>query len=211
MFEFDNLFAYVDLDLAVELWSVLGGADGIGMKVEPMTDAPAIAATIADVLGSPPYFTNDWISLNSQLFEWIQLEKMLMFLLLSLITLVASFSVVAILLMMVRDRQRDIGIFMSMGVDTGQLVAVFVQLGLMIGVMGVGLGSLLGFLLCRFLDSIGFPLPGDVYFVDTLPVHMKLSDFGLVGGVTMLMCFVATLLPAWLSTRFTPVEVLRYE
>jgi len=219
MYQFDDVFAYMDIEAVRKIFVVIGGADGVGVKVDKMMRAPAYADSLADRLGLP-YFTNDWISLNSALFRWIRIEKVLMFVLLSLITLVASFMVVAILLMMVRDRQHDIGIFLSLGVRKDQLVGVFVQLGMIIGGGGVVLGTILGYLLCRFLDSqglwtlverMGLPSPADVYFVDKLPVHMEAGDFLLVGGVTLLMCLLATLLPSWFATRFTPVEVLRYE
>ncbi|HKI83448.1 MAG TPA: ABC transporter permease [Candidatus Krumholzibacteria bacterium] len=219
MYQFDDVFAYMDINAVRKIFVVIGGADGVGVKVDRMMRAPAYADSLAERLGLP-YFTNDWISLNSALFRWIRIEKVLMFVLLSLITLVASFMVVAILLMMVRDRQHDIGIFLSLGVRKDQLVGVFVQLGMIIGGGGVVLGTILGYLLCRFLDSqglwtlverMGLPSPADVYFVDKLPVHMEAGDFLLVGGVTLLMCLLATLLPSWFATRFTPVEVLRYE
>jgi len=218
MYQFDDVFAYLSLDDARRIFQV-EGADGVGLKIREMMRAPDVADAIAADLGLP-YFTNDWITLNSELFRWIQIEKVLMFILLSFITLVASFMVVAILLMMVRDRQRDIGVFLSLGVRKDQLVGIFVTLGMLIGGTGVVLGTGLGWLLSRFLDSeglwemaekAGLPSPGDVYFVDTLPVHMQAGDFLLVAGVTLGMCLLATLLPSWFATRYTPVEVLRHE
>ncbi len=219
MYQFDDVFAYMDIQDVRRIFVMVGAADGIGIKVDRMMSAPAYADSIAHLLGLP-YFTNDWISLNSTLFRWIRIEKVLMFVLLSMITMVATFMVVAILLMMVRDRQRDIGVFLSLGVRKTQLVGIFMQLGMIIGASGVILGTGLGYLLCRFLDSqglwvlvrkLGLPSPGDVYFVDTLPVHMMAGDFVLVGGVTLLMCLAATILPSWFAARYTPVEVLRYE
>lgn len=219
MYQFDEVFAYMDIEDVRALFVVIGGADGIGLKVDQMMKAPQYAAAIEEELGRP-YFTNDWISLNSALFSWIRVEKVLMFVLLSLITIVASFMVVAILLMMVRDRQRDIGVFLSLGVRKGQLVGIFMQLGLMIGGAGVLLGTLGGYLLSVFLDSeglwvlaekLGLPSPGEIYFVDKLPVDMQLGDFALVAAVTLGVCLVMTLIPSWFATRFTPVEVLRYE
>jgi lipoprotein-releasing system permease protein len=211
MYDFDSAFGYIDLAAAQNLFQMPGGADGIGARVREMMRAAEVGTAIEDSLGAPPYFTNNWISMNSQLFDWIRMEKTMMFLLLSLITLVASFSVVAILTMMVRDRQRDIGILMSIGVSKARLVGIFVQLGMLLGLGGVVTGTAFGYCICRILDAVGLPLPGDVYFVNTLPVHMKLGDFSLVASVTLGMSFLATLLPSWLASRFTPVEVLRYE
>jgi len=211
MYEFDVAFSYIDLDIAVQMFGRQSPADGIGLRLADMMKAPEVADSIEAELGYPRYFTNDWIRLNSQLFEWIQMEKALMFLLLTFLSLVASFSVVAILTMMVRDRQRDIGVLMSLGVGRRRLVGIFVQLGLVLGLVGTALGSLLGLVMVVLLDRLGFPLPGDVLFVDTLPVHATVSDFLIVGGVSLALTFLATLLPSWLATRLTPTEVLRYE
>jgi lipoprotein-releasing system permease protein len=211
MYEFDVSFAYVDLHVAQELFDLPGSATGIGVRVRDMMRAPQIAEGLEQDLGYPPYYANDWISLNQQLFEWIQMEKALMFLLLCFLSLVASFTIVAILTVMVRDRQRDIGIFMSLGVSRQTLVGIFVQLGMVIGSVGTALGSGLGLILILVVDRVGIPLPGDVLFVNTLPVHAKLTDFLLVGGVSLLLTFLATLLPSRLAARLTPVEVLRYE
>lgn len=209
MFEFDQTFAYVGLDALRDL---LGreGADGIGIRVTEMMRASQVARELEDRLG-PPFWANDWISLNSQLFEWIQMEKVMMFLLLLLISLVASFGVVAILTMTVRDRQHDIGVFLSLGVPRRTVTGIFVALGMMLGCLGTLAGTVAGLLLCWALDAYGFALPGDVYFVDTLPVHVKALDVSLVALVSLAMSFLATLLPSWLASRFPPAEVLRHE
>ncbi len=211
MFEFDNTFLYLDLAEAQDFFNRGAGADGIGVRVTDMMQAPAMAAKIEDSLGSPPYFATDWINLNDQLFRWIQMEKVLMFLLLLLITVVAAFSMAAILTMMVRDRQRDIGILMSLGVSRKSMSSVFIQLGLMIGCVGVVLGTVTGYVACLGIDRVGIPLPGDIYFVDNVPVHVKVIDLTIVAAAALFMSFLATLLPSWLASRFTPVEVLRYE
>lgn len=211
MYEFDASFCYMDLEVANDLFARQTSADAIGLRLADMMRAPEFADRLEDELGFPRYFTNDWIRLNSQLFEWIQMEKALMFLLLTFLSLVASFSVVAILTMMVRDRQRDLGVLMSLGVGRRRLVGIFVQLGLILGTVGTLAGSALGLLMVFLLDRLGFPLPGDVLFVDTLPVHATVQDFLLVGVTSLVLTFLATLLPSWLATRLTPVEVLRYE
>jgi lipoprotein-releasing system permease protein len=211
MYEFDLSFAYIDIEVARELFERPGGADGIGVRLTDMMRAPQFAERIEQELGYPRFYANDWISLNSQLFEWIQMEKALMFLLLLFLVLIASFNVVAILTMMVRDRARDIGILMSLGASNRKLTRIFVRLGMVIGVVGTVVGSGAGLMVVILLDQLGFPLPGDVLFVDTLPVHAKVGDFALVASATLFLTFLATLLPAWLATRYTPVEVLRHE
>jgi lipoprotein-releasing system permease protein len=211
MYEFDAAFAYMDLRDAQAMFHRPGGADGIGLRVTDMMRAPQIADRLEVELGYPPFYTNDWISLNGQLFEWIQFEKALMFMLLTFLVLIASFNVVAILITLVRDRSRDIAILRAMGTQRGQIVGVFLRLGLVIGLVGTLAGTVLGLIAIVALDHYGFPLPGEVLFVDTLPVHPKVLDFVMVAGVSMLLTFLATLLPSWLATRVQPVEVLRHE
>jgi len=213
MYEFDAAFAYVDLDVARDMFARPGGADGIGLRVTNMMRAPEFAIAVEEALGDDTgfgsFYANDWINLNGQLFEWIRFEKALMFLLLTFLILIASFNVVAILITLVRDRARDIAILSALGSTRRQIVGVFLRLGLVIGVVGTCAGILFGLLAIFALDRYGFPLPGDVLFVDTLPVHPTVSDFVLVGGMSMLLSFLATLLPSWLATRVLPVEVLR--
>lgn len=211
MYEFDAAFAYMDLEDAQQMFHRPGGADGIGLRVVEMMRAPEIADRLEVELGYPPYYTNDWISLNGQLFEWIQFEKALMFLLLTFLILIASFNVVAILVTLVRDRSRDIAILRAMGAQRGQIVGVFLRLGMIVGLVGTAAGTGLGLVAILALDRYGFPLPGEVLFVDTLPVHPKTVDFLMVAGVSLLLTFLATLLPSWLATRVQPVEVLRHE
>ncbi len=211
MYEFDSAFAYVDLSVAQELFERPGGADGIGLRVRDMMRAPEVADRLEQELGYPPYFANDWIRLNRQLFEWIRYEKALMFLLLTFLILIATFNVVAILIMMVRDRRRDIGILLALGTRRTQLVRIFLRLGMTIGWVGTVVGTGLGYAITVLLDRVGVRLPGDVLFVDRLPVHARVEDFLLVGGTALVLTFVVTLLPTWLATRLTPVEVLRHE
>lgn len=210
MYEFDVAFAYVDIEAARAMFARPGGADGIGVRIADMMRAPEIADGIAGRLRGNDFFhVNDWINLNGQLFEWIRFEKALMFLLLTFLILIASFNVVAILITLVRDRARDIAILSALGATRKQVVGVFLRLGLVIGAVGTSAGIVLGLVAIFALDRYGFPLPGDVLFVDTLPVHPSFADFVLVGGISMLLTFLATLLPSWLATRVLPVEVLR--
>ena len=210
MFEFDNSFAYIALDQAQQILGREGEADGVGIRVEDMMRAEEYGDAIATRLG-PPYWTNDWIRLNSQLFEWIAMEKTLMFLLLSLMTLISSFAVIAILTMVVRDRQFDIGVLRSLGVTRGQIVSIFLRLGTTLGLVGTLLGTVLGLGVIAFIHYVGIRLPGEVYFVDEVPANVKALDVALVAGVTMLLAFCATVLPSVIASRFSPVDILRHE
>lgn len=210
MFDFDTTFAWTDLAVVQEIL----GTDrimGIGLKIKDMAAAPVVASRLEDELGFPRYSATDWISMNTELFKWMQYEKLLMFLLLTFLIVIASLNVVALLVMMVRDRRREIGVLMSLGAPRRQIAGIFLRLGMIISVTGTVAGTLLGYLITLGLDRIGYKLPGDILFVEVLPVHAKVEDFALVAGVTLGLSALVSLLPAFLATRQAPVEVLRYE
>lgn len=211
MYDFDTAFAWAELSVVQELVGRGGAITGIGLKVRDMRRAPLVADRLEDELGYPKYWATDWISMNTELFRWMQYEKVLMFLLLTFLIVIASLNVVALLVMMVRDRRREIGILASLGAPRRQIAGIFLRLGLTISLTGTAVGTLLGYLVTLALDRIGYELPGDVLFVEVLPVRAALGDFLLVGGVTLALSALVSLLPAWLATRQSPVEVLRHE
>ncbi|RKZ18194.1 hypothetical protein DRQ53_01255 [bacterium] len=210
MYDFDTTFAWAELGVVQEIRAT-ESVVGIGLKVRDMRKAPLIADRLEHELGFPRYHATDWISMNTELFKWMQYEKLLMFLLLTFLIVIASLNVVALLVMMVRDRRREIGVLMSLGAEPGQIAGIFLRLGLSISLTGTLVGTVLGYLVTLALDRIGYELPGDVLFVEVLPVHAKLGDFALVAGVTLGLSALVSLLPAFLATRQSPVEVLRHE
>lgn len=210
MYDFDTTFAWTDLRVIQEILET-DRIMGIGLRVRKMADAPLIADRLEEELGFPRYSATDWISMNTELFKWMQYEKLLMFLLLTFLIVIASLNVVALLVMMVRDRRREIGVLMSMGAPRSQIAGIFLRLGMIISMTGTVAGTLLGYLITLALDKVGYELPGDVLFVEVLPVHAKVGDFALVAGVTLALSALVSLLPAWLATRQSPVEVLRHE
>ena len=211
MYDFDQSFAWADLNAIQDILGVGDAIMGVGLKIRDMRSAPQVADRLEDELGYPRYWATDWISMNTELFRWMQYEKVLMFLLLTFLIVIASLNVVALLVMMVRDRRREIGILMSLGAPRTKIAGIFLRLGVVISMTGTVVGTILGFLVTLGLDKIGYELPGDVLFVDVLPVHAKVADFALVAGVTLVLSALVSLLPAWLATRQSPVEVLRHE
>jgi lipoprotein-releasing system permease protein len=210
MYEFDNSFAYVALKSADLLFGREGAVDGIGVRVPEMMLAEKYGNEIAAALG-PPYWTHDWISMNEQLFQYINMEKVMMFLLLLLMTMVSSFAIIAILTMIVRDRQYDIAVLRSFGTSRRQILFIFLHLGSVLGIVGTFLGTLLGLGLISYIHTVGIELPGEVYFVDSVPANVNARDVLLIAGVTILLSFLATVLPSAIATRFQPVEILRHE
>jgi lipoprotein-releasing system permease protein len=139
-------------------------------------------------------------------------EKIVMFVILMLIVAVAAFNIISTLIMVVMEKRRDIGILKSMGATSRSVMRIFMAEGVAVGLIGTALGCLVGFVGCYLLQKYKFiTLPGDVYFIDRLPVKMEAGDFLMVALVAVGVCFAATLYPSWKASRLVPVEAIRYE
>ena len=210
MFEFDSRFVYVDLTAARDFFGYApGGASMIGVKVADLMRADRVADRLEDELGYDFYAT-DWMALNANLFQWIKLEKIIMILLLGMIILIAGFNIIGILTMMVGERRREIGILLAMGAKRRQVMGVFLINGIWLGAVGVFFGSVVGLAGIWFLHSYGITLPGDVYFVETVPVLLQWGDFFLVAGISLVMALLAGLWPSWEASNLKPMEIIRY-
>jgi lipoprotein-releasing system permease protein len=142
----------------------------------------------------------------------MRIEKFFMFLILLLIILVAAFNIASMLFMVVMDKKRDIGVLLSMGATSGAVMRIFVVEGLIVAVVGTFIGSLLGVITSYVIVRYEIvSLPGDVYFIDKLPIRMEALDFVLVAAAAILICFLATLYPSWRAGKMVPVEAIRYE
>ena len=150
--------------------------------------------------------------MHKNLFSWIALEKYAMFLALSLIVAVAAFNIVSTLVMIVLEKRKEIGILKSMGSTSASISKIFIFEGLIIGSIGALLGAGLGFSLCWIQKSFKvISLPPDIYFINSLPIDMRLFDFLLVCLAALLIAFAATLYPARKAAQLNPVEAIRYE
>lgn len=211
MYEFDSRFAHISLARARDFFGYgPQGATGVGVKVGDMMAAPRIGQELELRLGPRWFHANDWIGLNQNLFQWIKIEKIVMFLLLALIVLVAGFNIIGILTMMVGERRREIGILLSMGARGRQIQGIFMLDGLCLGLIGGAIGSLLGYGGTVYLERFGFKLPSDVYFIDHLPVVAQWSDFLAVAAATLVITLVATLVPSREAATLKPMEIIRY-
>jgi lipoprotein-releasing system permease protein len=210
LYEFDSRFMHMDLVQARDFFGYdPRGAGLIGVRVVDMMRADRVAADLEERLG-PAYRAVDWMALNQTIFRWVQLEKVLMFLLLFLIVLVAAFNIIGILTMMVGERGREVGILLAMGASPGQLQRIFMLNGLWYGSWGILAGSLAGWLACLYLVHFGIPIPGDVYFVDHVPCIPQAMDFLIVSAAAMLLTLVSTLLPSREASRLDPMTIIRY-
>jgi lipoprotein-releasing system permease protein len=211
MFEYDSTIAFISLAQAQSFLSMPGRVTGLEVKTRDIYEADRIAGEIKTRLGFP-YWTKDWMRMNKNLFSALKLEKLVMFIILALIILVAAFNIVSSLIMVVMEKTKDIAVLKSMGATAGSIMKIFVLEGLIIGVVGTALGLIGGVGLCEILRKYQFiHLPSDVYYISSLPVLMKGLDILLIVVAAIGITFVATLYPAWQASRLDPVEALRYE
>ncbi len=210
MYEFDSRFVYLGLAPARDFFGYgAQGASLVAVKVRDLMRADRVADRLADDLGHGFYAT-DWMALNANLFQWIKLEKIIMVLLLGMIILIAGFNIVGILTMMVGERSREIGILLAMGTSRARIMGIFLFSGMWLGMIGVAVGSLVGLAGIWALAAFGIDLPGDVYFVETVPVLLQWGDFVLVAVVSVLMALLAGLWPSWEASNLRPMDIIRY-
>ena len=210
MYEFDSKLAYVSLAEAQKFLGQPGEVTGIDVRTMRPDTAVEIARALGERLG-PAYEVRSWEELNRSLFMALRLEKLAMFIVLTFIALVASFSIVSNLIMMVTEKGREVAILKSMGASDGGILRVFFAEGLYIGLVGLALGLLLGIGTCVLIGRFGLPLDPDVYYIQKLPVVMRVSEIGSVAAAALGLCCLATLYPAFLASRMRPVDGLRYE
>ncbi len=211
MFEYDNAYAYVELEAAQQLAGLDTAVTGIEVKTTDRWAAPAVGERILEVLGWP-YRAEDWQMQNSSLFRALKLEKLGMSLILALIIMVAAFNIVSTLTMVVRDKTREIGILKAMGMRADAIRRIFLLQGVFIGAVGTTSGLLLGAGVGYALERWKLiALDPSVYFIDHLPVRMQAFDIALIVVLSIGVAILATLHPARQAAKLYPIEAIRSE
>jgi lipoprotein-releasing system permease protein len=211
MYEYDSGLAFIDIHEAGRFLNMGDFVTGIEVRTSDIYKAEEIAADIEASLGAP-YYARDWMRMNRNLFSALKLEKIVMFIILTLIIIVASFNIVSNLIMIVMEKAREIAIMRAMGATGRGVMSIFMIHGLIIGVVGTVIGVIGGSVLCQILKTYKFiSLPADVYYLSYLPVRMSPLDFIIVPTAAIIISFAATLYPSWQASRLDPVEPLRYE
>ena len=210
MYELDASLAYLALPAAQE-FAGLTGVTGIEVKLRDPFDAKRVGRAVAAALGFP-FWVRDWMDMNRNLFAALQLEKYALFVVVTIIVLVAAFAIIGHLVLLVAEKRKEIGILKAVGASARSITAMFFAVGMTIGVVGTVAGSAVGLAVIWAQNTYKvIRLAGDVYQIDYLPMKLTLADGLMVVGATLLLSFLATLIPARRAGALAPVDVLRYE
>ncbi|MEI6124914.1 MAG: lipoprotein-releasing ABC transporter permease subunit [Pseudomonadota bacterium] len=211
MYEYDTSIAYISIANAQNFLKMNDAVSGIEVRVRDIYSTSGVVSAIQDITG-PSYQVRDWKEMHKNLYSALKLEKTAMFIILTLIILVAAFSIVATLIMMVNDKNKEIAILKSMGATTGAIKIIFMFQGVVIGAFGTALGLGLGFLLAFLQNQYQIvSLSKDVYYIPALTVKISLIDTFWVAFCAVFISFVATLYPSGQAAGLDPAEALRYE
>jgi len=211
MYEYDASMVYISLGEAQRFLALGDSVTGLELKVKEVYQSDIIARKIQKSLGYP-YWTKDWKLMNRSLFSALKLEKLTMFVILTMIVLVGALNIISTLVMVVMEKTRDVAILRAMGASARSIMSIFMLQGILVGVIGTIAGLFSGLGLCHLLSRYKFiNLPSDVYYISKLPVQVSVSDVSIVAAAAVVISFLATLYPAWYASRLNPVESFRYE
>ena len=211
MAEFDSSLIYMTLADAQALIGLKGSVTGIEVRTDHIEDAHLVAGRLRQSGIGFPYEARDWMQMNRNVFVALRLEKLVYFLVLSLMLVVAGFTILATLIMVVMEKRKDIAILKSMGATDGSIARIFVFKGLVIGFIGAVLGNVGGLGISWLISQYKLPLPHGVFFTETVPVQIVPGYFVAVTIAAFLVCLCVTLYPASRAARVAPVDVIRYE
>jgi lipoprotein-releasing system permease protein len=207
--QYDSKLVYTDLYESQAFYDSGDSVTGVEMKVADIDRAREVKDRVDAALANGVYHTLDWEELNHGLFTALRIQQILMSLVLALIIVVAAFTVIATLIMVVLDKKREIAVLKAMGARNTALLRAFLYQGGLIGLVGTAFGLALGYGICKLLSVYGLPLDPKVYFISRLPVLMRASDFVWVGVFAVLVCLIATVWPAQYAARLRPAEAFR--
>ena len=219
MFEYDNALALIRLEDAQKLYRMGDRVSGVRLKLDDLFRAPLIVRQLANTLAVPAWIS-DWTRSHANLFRAVQIEKNMMFIILSLIVAVAAFNIVSTLVMAVTDKRADIAILRTLGTSPSSIMMIFVVQGALIGFIGLGLGVVGGVAVALNIDIVvpfierllGTQLfSKEVYYISSLPSELQWRDVITITSLSFFLSLLATVYPSWRASRVNPAEALRYE
>jgi len=209
--EYDTYYAVVTLNSIRKLFKMSGGITGLEINVITIKESERLAEEIKSGYGDE-IICKTWYDLHKSLFASMKLEKWATMIVLSLIILVAVFNIVSSLIMLVFEKRKEIGVLKSMGCNSKNVSKIFMTEGLIVGIIGIVMGNLIGFIICFLQQKYNFiSLPTDIYIINSLPVKMKFLDFAYITGIAVLLVFGSTIFPARKASKLTPMETIRSE
>lgn len=209
MYEYDNALAYVNLKEAQQLSGAGNRVSAIGIWIDNVFEVEKVKESLSNILTSP-FYMRDWMEINKSLFSALKLEKTAMFIILTLIILVAAFNIASALIMMVMEKTRDIAVLKAMGATNKTIRIIFIFKGMIIGFLGTFIGTAMGVAACFILKKYDFIQLPDAYPFSTLPVQLEFVDVFSIAVSAILICFFSTLYPSYKASKMDPVEALRY-
>ncbi len=212
-YDFDTRYVVMSIEQVQEFAEMGNKITGYRFKIDEPYEARAISAEIGNKFGSA-YWSRDWQEVNRNLFEAAKLEKAVLFVVLMILVVAAAFNIANTLFVSVVQRYRDISVLKTLGATDGFIRSIFTAQGLMVGAVGASLGIVVGLLLCRLVEwaQVRWQLiPPEVYKLDHIKLDVQISDLLVIVGVSLMICFIATLVPSRRGSRISPVEGLRYE
>jgi lipoprotein-releasing system permease protein len=209
--EYDTKLSYVDYHQAQRFFDHGDSVTGLEMTLHERYDAGRVGREVKELLGRGPYHITDWMTLNAPLFKALQMQKVVVTVVVAIIVGVAAFNIIATLVMMVFDKRREIAILKSMGTTRASISRIFLNVGVVIGLVGIAIGLAVGLVVCLLLQEVGWPLDPKVYLIDHLPARVDPLDFVLAAVVAFFICQLATILPALSASKLHPVDGLRQD
>lgn len=207
--EFDDLIIYTNLKTAQRLFELNDNVTGIEMTLDSIDKVESVVAKIKKDIGYP-YYPKSLFKIFKPIFTWVELQKAPTPIILGLIIIVATFNIVGTLLMLVLEKTQSIGTLKSLGAGNGQIMKIFLYDGLIIGITGIVLGNILGLGLCFLeLKYKLFSLP-EIYYLKSVPILIQPEYVILISLITLILTFIATLIPSYLASRLDPVKSLRF-
>jgi lipoprotein-releasing system permease protein len=219
MYEYDSNMAFISVPNAQKFFRLGDSVSGVEVKINDIYAADSVANDILNTLEGR-YYTRTWMEMNRNLFSALKLEKVAMFIILTLIILVAALNIISTLIMVVMEKNKDIAILKSLGATKASIMKIFMIEGVVIGLTGTFLGASLGIVAALNLERVvGLiermfhfkVLPPSVYYIDKLPSKVEPLTVAVIVLVSLCISFLATLYPSWQASKLDPAESLRYE